>query len=60
MRAPVAGTMQSVRLVLPLADYQVAIDAHDSRQNLACVGVARKQGGLLLIESPSEVRVVDS
>lgn len=59
VRAAVAGTMQSVRLTLTPSDYQLALDAHDAHRDLACVGMARKQGRFLSIESPSDVRVVE-
>lgn len=58
IRTAVAGTMQTVRLVLSPEDYEKAIAAHDRRQALACSGIARRQGRHLVIELPSDLRFV--
>lgn len=58
IRTAMAGTAQTVRLLLSPDGYDLALLAHDRRQPLACSGIARRQGRFLVIEMPADLRIV--
>jgi hypothetical protein len=58
LRAMVAGSPKSVKVLLPIGDYQAAIAAHEQERNLSVTGALRREGRSLVMDAPSDVRVV--
>ena len=59
IRTSVAGTMQTVWVVLSPSNYDIALTALNDRLQLACEGAVRRRRRHLLIESPTDFRVID-